>query len=271
MNESMTWEEAVQKLISQDDQKELVEACYYDSPIEECAERFYNSDEWQETLYYIPKSITKGMALDIGAGRGIASYALAKDGWKVTSIEPDASDLVGAGAITELAQNDSLDISVVMSMGESLPFEDETFDLVYLRQVLHHADDLQQLCNEVYRVLKKDGLFIAVREHVISKHADLEKFFNIHPLHKLYGGENAYLLKEYKSIIETSGISLTNILAPYTNPINLAPWDIESIQKKLYLKTKVKWPFFLIKVLLHALDIFSNQPGRLYSFIGRKP
>lgn len=266
----MTWEEAVSQLISQEEQKELIQACYYDSPIENCAERFYNSDEWKETLRYIPKNITKGTALDIGAGRGIASYALAKDGWKVTSLEPDTSNLVGAGAIKKLAKNDLLDISIVMSKGESLPFEDDTFDLVYLRQVLHHADDLQQLCNEVHRVLKKGGLFIAVREHVINKHTDLEKFLNIHPLHNLYGGESAYLLKEYTDAIKTSGITLTNILAPYSNPINLAPWDMKSIQKKIYIKTKIKWPFPFIKLLLYMMDRFSSQPGRLYSFIGKK-
>ncbi len=270
MNKNMTWEEAVESLISQDNQTELVKACYYDSPIEECAERFYNSEEWQETLRYIPDSLGKGKALDIGAGRGIASYSLAKDGWVVTSIEPDVSDLVGAGAIKELAKNNLLDISITISIGESLPFDDETFDLVYLRQVLHHADDLQQLCNEVNRVLKKGGLFIAVREHVITKHSDLEKFFHIHPLHNLYGGENAYLLKEYTDAIEKSGISLTSILTPYSTPINLAPWSIKSIQAKLYKKTKIKWPVFFIKILLYLMDKFSNQPGRLYSFIGKK-
>lgn len=247
MNEKMTWEEAVQQLISQDDQRELVLACYYDSPIEECAERFYNSSEWQETLRYIPNGITKGVALDIGAGRGIASYALAKDGWKVTSLEPDTSDLVGAGAIKELVKNDLLDITVITSKGESLPFEDDTFDLVYLRQVLHHADNLQLLCNEVHRVLKKGGLFIAVREHVINKHSDLEKFFNIHPLHRLYGGENAYLLKEYTSAIYTSGIYITNILPPYSSSINLAPWNIESIKKSYTLKLRLNGLFFLLK------------------------
>ena len=266
----MTWEEAVENLILQDGQQELVEACYFDSPIKKCAERFYMSDEWKETRKYIPSVSIEGRALDIGAGRGIASYALAKEGWKVAALEPDPSNLVGAGAIKQLTENDLLDISITMSTGESLPFEDETFDLVYLRQVLHHADNLQQLCNEVSRVLKKGGTFIAVREHVISKHSDLESFFKKHPLHYLYGGEDALLLKEYTHTIEQSGIVLTDVLAPYSSPINLAPWSKESIQTKLYKKTKIKWPFFLIKLSLQVMDKFSNQPGRLYSFVGRK-
>ena len=41
-------------------------------------------------------------ALDLGAGRGISSYALAREGWQVTALEPDPSMLIGAGAIRSL-------------------------------------------------------------------------------------------------------------------------------------------------------------------------
>ena len=50
---------------------------------------------------------------------------------------------------------------------------------------------------EMHRVLKPGGIFIAAREHVISKEADLEKFLEQHPLHHLYGGEHAFLLERY--------------------------------------------------------------------------
>ena len=35
-----------------------------------------------------------GRALDLGAGNGILSYALAREGWSVTAVEPDPSALV---------------------------------------------------------------------------------------------------------------------------------------------------------------------------------
>ena len=61
-----------------------------------------------------------------------------------------------------------LDITVIENRGERLPSADKSFDLVYARQMLHHADDLRALCKEVSRVLKPRGLFIATREHVIA-------------------------------------------------------------------------------------------------------
>src|SRR6202040_1201267 len=123
---------------------------------------------------------------------GISSYALARDGWRVTALEPDPSDVVGAGAIEQLAAVSNLPIEVVRDWGETLPFADATFDLVYGRQVLHHARDLRTLCAEMGRVLKSGGTFLATREHVIFRDADLAVFLAEHPLHRLYGGENAY-------------------------------------------------------------------------------
>src|SRR3989304_10231248 len=97
----MTWEEAVLWLKQQPDQTELVKACFFDDPLIETAERYYKSSEWEAVRELIPNP--QGKALDLGAGRGISSYALAKDGWDTTALEPDKSKIVGAGAIRSLA------------------------------------------------------------------------------------------------------------------------------------------------------------------------
>lgn len=43
----------------------------------------------------------------------------------------------------------------------SLPFENESFDIVLCNQVLEHIPKLSTALSELYRVLKKDGLLIA--------------------------------------------------------------------------------------------------------------
>ena len=191
----MTWEQAVDWLKLQPQHTALTKACFYDDPLIEAAQRYSVSTEWQAVRHLL-KGLS-GKALDIGAGRGISSYALAKDGWSVTALEPDPSASVGAGAVRQLAVEADISINVVQEWGEKLPFASGEFDLVYCRAVLHHADDLNALCIEAARVLREGGMMIATREHVLTNHGELQRFLRAHPLHDLYGGEHAYLLPEY--------------------------------------------------------------------------
>jgi SAM-dependent methyltransferase len=263
----MNWEDAVVWMRNQPDMADLVRACFYDDPLLEAAERYYSSSEWLAIKALLIGDV--GRALDLGAGRGISSFALAKDGWQVDALEPDPSDIVGAGAIRYLSLAAHLDISVAQNWGENLPYGDATFDLVHGRQVLHHATDLRQLCREVGRVLKPGGLFIATREHVISRPADLPAFLESHPLHRLYGGENAYLKADYVSAIEGGGLGIIRIFNPYQSDINLFPETIDSLRasiaRRLHIPKGVVPDLFLT-----TLGARLKTPGRLYTFLGRK-
>ena len=280
----MSWEQSVQWLRGQPDQQDLVRACYFDDPLLESAERYWQSVEWKSIADLLPG--LKGDVLDLGAGRGISSYALARDGWKVTAVEPDPSFLVGAGAIRALTEQSNLPISVVSEFSEQLPFSDNFFDVVNCRQALHHARDLEQTCREIYRVLKPSGVMIATREHVISERKDLGAFLDSHPLHKYYGGENAYLLEEYLSAIGASGLKVLRTLAPLDSPINYFPMTDEEwfsyctrpltkILGERMTETIFCSRHFvgrqLMSLLVGRLNRQDQTPGRLYSFLAEKP
>jgi 2-polyprenyl-3-methyl-5-hydroxy-6-metoxy-1,4-benzoquinol methylase len=126
----MSWEESVQWLRDQPDQQTLVKACYFDDPLIEAVRRYRQEEEWQAVRRLLPTP--PGNALDVGAGRGIASYALAMDGWTVTALEPDPSNLVGAGAIRQIVSETHLPITVVEEWGEQLPFNNNSFDIIML-------------------------------------------------------------------------------------------------------------------------------------------
>jgi len=266
----VSWEDAVVWLRSQRGQEKLVRDCYYDDPLLASARRYYESSEWL-AIRELLKTMPQGSVLDVGAGRGISSYALACDGWQVTALEPDASNLVGAGAIRQLAADAKLEITVVEESCEQLPFDDGTFHLVFIRQALHHANNLGQFCREVARVLKPGGAFLAVREHVISRPADLDVFLASHPLHELYGGENAYLLRDYLVAFKSAGLTMAEVLAPFDSDINLYPEGREQLKKRAERKLNVRLPDFVFqRIIVPLLNFRDHTPGRLYSFMGCK-
>lgn len=264
-----SWEDAVADLKRKSGSEELVRACFYDDPLLEAAERYWQSSEWHSVRSYL--SAAAGSALDIGAGRGISAYALARDGWKVTALEPNPSNLVGAGAIRALAVEACLSIEIVQNWGEKLPFENNVFDFVHCRQVLHHARDLGQLCSQIGRVLKPGGMLIATREHVISRKEDLASFLDTHPLHRYYGGEHAYLLREYTDAIERAGLKISDILNPLETPINFYPATREELKVRMASKLCLPFPRLIPDAALTLAGRWINTPGRLFTFVARKP
>lgn len=279
----MTWEQAVSWLRQQPDRRDLVRACYFDDPLPAAARRFAESAEWRAVRALLPGA--PGRALDLGAGRGISSFALAVDGWRVTALEPDPSPLVGAGAIRELARQADLDILVASEYSEDMPFADASFDLVHARQALHHARDLGRLCREAARVLKPGGMLVATREHVLTRREDLPAFLAAHPLHHLYGGENAFLLADYLDALAAAGLAVGRVLGPYDSVINYFPATEDQVDDLLRRQAAARLggtaaralfsrrhaPGRLLLSRLRANMSRADQtPGRLYSFTAVK-
>jgi len=238
-------------------------------------ERFRASAEFQETLSllrrYAPAAHT---LLDIGAGNGVASLSLALAGYKVTAAEPDVSQVVGTGAIKQLADHYQLpQLTIVEAFGEQLPFADGSFDVVYVRQALHHAADLESFVKEASRVLKKEGLLLTVRDHVVNNERDKARFLARHPLHRYYGGENAFSLPVYQAAFENAGLEVVAILRPSGSVLNYDPWSKEVLKQRLsaiFGSWIVAIPGIMSLGWWLSLRRKEYILGRLFSFVLRK-
>jgi SAM-dependent methyltransferase len=279
--ERKSWEQAVAWLCATPEHSALVKAGYYDDPLQAAAVRFFESPEWQAVRNWMPPDA--GSALDLGAGRGIASFALAREGLRVYALEPDGSNLVGAGAIRDLASSCALPIEVIQEFSERIPLPDKSVDFVYARAVLHHTKDLHAACREICRVLRPGGVFVGSRDHVISHRSDLPTFLASHPLHRLYGGENAFLLSEYLGAIRSSGLELRACLGPLESPMNYAPRSLPELRLEIAHRISRGSPLLkgvlattlaagpVWNVVSRVISRLDRRPGRLYSFVTSRP
>jgi SAM-dependent methyltransferase len=273
------WEDAVRWYRSLPGNDAAVRDNYFDLPVRRAAERYAAGEECAAVLDLLGPSGGRRV-LDLGAGNGVASYALAKNGWKVTALEPNPSAEVGANAIRALAAETGLPMDVVQEWGERLPFPDETFDAVHGRQVLHHAADLERMMTEVARVLAPGGVCLFTREHVVDDAAQLARFLAKHPLQQRYGGEHAYPRARYEAAIRGAGLGLTHVWGPLETPINFFPGtEAEryaairrgAMRSFLGLGTLLAWSEAFRRAHLRRLREGGGAPGRLYSFFGEKP
>ena len=99
----------------------------------------------------------KMSALEVGCGGGILTEEIAKMGFITTGIDPSEQSLTSA---IKHAQENNLTIKYVKGTGENLPFQDNSFDVVFCCDVLEHVADLPKVIAEISRVLKNDGIFI---------------------------------------------------------------------------------------------------------------
>jgi SAM-dependent methyltransferase len=97
-----------------------------------------------------------GDGLEIGSGTGYFSLNLVQMGvverLTATDISPGMLDRLSTTA-GELG----LEAETVVTEAETLPFEDESFDLVFGHAVLHHIPDVERAFAEFRRVLRPGG------------------------------------------------------------------------------------------------------------------
>lgn len=274
-----TWEQAIEILRNDPQHQKLIYDSYLTADLADNCHRFYESSEFAEVLKLLERLSPKAKrVLDLPAGNGIASYAFAKSGFEVVAVEPDPSSSLGRGAIDSVRQRESLtNIHIIDAYGESLPCRAEEYDLVYIRQGLHHAKDLRKMVAEAVRVTKRGGLIIAAREPVVDDYSGgLQTFLDAQPDHQLYGGENAFMHRDYVRAFRLPQVTLLCDLGPYDSIINLAPISFASVELMLLNSRpgRILGTFlpsaFVYWLTLSALKLRFREQGRLHTFIAKR-
>ncbi len=91
--------------------------------------------------------------LDVGCGIGMYSQKFFEKGAKVLGIDIDDENIKKAKEL-------SPEIDFWVAKAEALPFENNSFDLIFLNEVLEHVDDDKRVIQESLRVLRPEGKII---------------------------------------------------------------------------------------------------------------
>ncbi|MBT3961421.1 MAG: class I SAM-dependent methyltransferase [Candidatus Marinimicrobia bacterium] len=117
----------------------------------------YNKTSWVKNedfidafLGMLPSKSFKSI-LEVGIGTGAVANKVSERIGPLTGIDisQEMIDKINHPGITPIVAN-----------AHDLPFEDSSFELIYMRNVIHYIDDPSLAISEIYRCLKPNGYFL---------------------------------------------------------------------------------------------------------------
>lgn len=104
----------------------------------------------------LPDSITvDSYVLDMGCGSGRWSYYLAPKVKGIEAVDPSDAVFIASDMLSEFEN-----VRVTKASAESIPFPDNSFDLVFSLGVLHHIPDTEEAMKRCVEKVKQGGFFL---------------------------------------------------------------------------------------------------------------
>ncbi|KAB8317534.1 methyltransferase domain-containing protein [Tolypothrix campylonemoides VB511288] len=119
-------------------------------------------EDWHKNSLTLSPPLQGLKILEVGCGVGDFAIYLSDKGADVTAVDfsPKAIELARTKAES---QNKQVDFQ--LADAQALPFEDNSFDLIFSCECLEHVPTPQLALNQMYRVLKPKGKLILTTEN----------------------------------------------------------------------------------------------------------
>ncbi len=191
----------------------------------------------QQILSQLNYNVAGLRILEVGAGSGRDSWLLSKYG-----AQSYALDYATAKMIRKKFYSNYLPLICIQADGESLPFKDDSFDLVFSQGLIEHFREPEKLIKEQIRVLKKQGYLVIDAPQTYS-------LYNVYKTVLLYFDnwpmvwERSYSVQDMKKIGKKYSLKL----------VKLSGWDV--------------WPLFIRN--LHKMKIRKRSllPRKIGQFV----
>ena len=174
--------------------------------------------KWKKEIMEISKKIKPKKILDLATGTADIAIELSTiENCKIIAVDP-SSKMLKIGERKIQKYNTKSNIFLEEGNAENLKYSDGTFDIVTIGYGVRNFTNLNNSLNEIYRVLKKDGLLI-ILETSLPTNPLMSFFYNIHT--KIYvrligkmfsNNSNAYQYLESSAKIFPYGEEFKKIL-----------------------------------------------------------
>ena len=126
------------------------------------------SEKICDRILQLAKATPETKFLEPGVGTGRIFLPIIKKGYSYTGIDISEAMMNRLrGKFQEVPEN----LTLIQGNAANLPFEDNSFDVILTTHVLHCLEDPLVGLNEIHRVLKSDGIYLAC-EHLHCAYQD---------------------------------------------------------------------------------------------------
>lgn len=171
--------------------------------VEEGPRRWWNQ-YWAMFTYLLDKDLTGKNVLVIGCGFGEDALNLAKAGANVQAFDlsPESVEMS-----RKRADNEGLEIEFREMVAEKLDYEDNHFDIIVARDILHHVE-IPECFAEIERVSKDGGIlcFNEIYSHSLLHRIRYSKFIDqwLYPkmISFVHGSDKPYITEDEERLTE---------------------------------------------------------------------
>jgi ubiquinone/menaquinone biosynthesis C-methylase UbiE len=191
-----------------------------------------------ERLVELVKPQASWRVLDVATGAGHTAYAFAPHVARVWAT--DITEEMLALVRTEIDKRNLANMRVAYAKAESLPFEDESFDLVTSRIAPHHFESIPAFLDEAHRVLKP-GATLAIADNVVPA-GSVGDYVNAFERFRDPSHLRAWTMEEWQAALETHGFRVTHKESD-TKAMDFASWasrhdaTMQSLLKAMLVET----------------------------------
>jgi SAM-dependent methyltransferase len=183
--------------------------------------------------------------LDAGSGVTFFPYYV-KNLFEDTTISCCDFDNMLTGIYQQININEDKSVEFSHTDLRELPYESESFDMIYCISVLEHTDDYEKIIEGFYKILRPGGILTVTIDISLDGTRDIDVIKGtklLNSLDKNFDMDSDFSL-DLKSHISIPGIFTTQIAANI-NPV-LLPWKYPSffdrLKAKIVNRQSSSWP-----------------------------